>query len=243
VSAERVATPVLWHELECGGYTADLAVWEALAAEGGDPILDLGCGAGRVALHLARRGHAVIGLDADPALLAAFEERADGLAAEAVSEDAREFQIDREFGLVLAPMQLIQLLADTGERAGCLRSTARHLRPGGLAAFAIVEQLPAGAEVLPPLPDAREVDGWVYSSLPLETAVDGERMFVRRLRQSVSPAGDLSEEVDEVPIRALSAGALEREAAAAGLRPSARIEIAATEDHVGSTAVVLKRET
>ena len=46
----------------------------------------------------------------------------------------------------------------------------------------------------PPLPDVREVDGWVYSSLPLEAAIDGEVIVVRRLRQTVSPSGEPDEE-------------------------------------------------
>ena len=239
----RADGPVIWHDLEGGAYEADLALWERLAAESGEgPILDLGCGTGRVALHLARRGHRVVGVDLDDDLVEAFNRRAEGLPAEAVAADARDLDLDEEFGLVLAPTQLAQLFDGFEERQRCLSSVARQLRPDGVAAFAIVEQVPAATEdISPPLPDAREVEGWIYSSLPLEVIIDDDRLFVRRLRQLVSPAGDLSETVDEIPLFALSAARLEDEAKEAGLRPAAREEIAMTDDHVGSTVVLFER--
>ena len=88
----------------------------------------------------------------------------------------------------------------------------------------------------------REVDGWVYSSLPLDAVDIGEEIVIRRLRQTVSPAGELSEEEDEIRIRTLAADELEarggrgRPAAAA-----AAAQIAPTDLHVGSTVVVLGR--
>jgi SAM-dependent methyltransferase len=233
-------TSVLWHEIECGAYAADLDLWAELAQLHGDPVLDLGCGSGRVGLHLARRGHAVEGVDLDPALVAAFNERALGLPARAVEGDAGRFELGREFRLVLAPMQLLQLLDGEGERAACLARVAAHLSDGGLAAFAIVEELPAAAGPEAALPDAREANGWLYSSLPLEPALDPERIVVRRLRQTVSPAGELSEELNEVALRRLTASTLEREARAAGLRPVGRREVGPTDDHVGSTVVILE---
>jgi SAM-dependent methyltransferase len=234
---------VIWHDLECGSYTADLALWEELSDEVGGPILDLGCGSGRVGLHLARYGHQVDGLDADADLVAAFNERA--LAAEltatAIPGDAREFDLGKRYGFAMAPMQLIQLLAGRDERLACLSCVARHLTPGGRFAAAIVDEIPqAIAGAAPPLPDARELDGRVYSSLPLETAVDGGAIVVRRLRQTVSPTGELSEEVDEVHLRMLPAETLEAEGAEAGLRPAGRREIAAADAHVGSTVVLLE---
>jgi SAM-dependent methyltransferase len=242
--SRRADMSVVWHDLECGAYEADLALWERLAESNQGPVLDLGCGTGRVALHLARRGHRVVGVDSDADLVAAFNRRAAGLPAEAIAADARDFQLDEEFGLVLAPTQLAQLFDDPKERVRCLSCVARHLRPGGIAAFAIVERVPAATDdIPPPLPDTREVDGWVYSSQPLEIAIDEEKLLVRRLRQLVSPTGDLSDEVDEIPLFALSADRLEDEAEDAGLRPSARDEVPMTDDHVGSTVVVIERRS
>jgi SAM-dependent methyltransferase len=233
---------VIWHDAENGAYSGDLPLWEELAAEVDGPILDLGCGTGRVALHLARRGHATIGLDRDPELIAALAKRAEGLPLRAVVGDARHFELEDEIALALAPMQLAQLLADSEERVRCLRRTASHLRPGGRVVLSIVERLPAAAEGPPPLPDVREVDGWVYSSLPLDAVDIGAEIVIQRLRQTVSPDGELSEEENEIRIRTLSADELEREALAAGLRPLPRRQIPPTDLHVGSTVVVLEKE-
>jgi SAM-dependent methyltransferase len=230
---------VIWHEVECGSYAADLPLWEELA---GGSVLDLGCGTGRVAVHLARRGHAVTGLDIEPALVAALSERARELPAAATIGDARDFELETKFDLVLAPMQLLQLFADSENRIRCLRCVAAHLSAGGVAAFAIVESMPEPIDAASPLPDAREVDGWVYSSLPVDAQVDSSSIRVRRLRQTVSPEGELEEELYEVGLRRLDAETLEREAHEAGLRPTGRRPIPPTDAHVGSTAVLLRRE-
>jgi SAM-dependent methyltransferase len=234
-------TAVTWHDVECGGYEADLGLWEELADVAGGAILDLGCGTGRVALHLARRGHRVVGLDADAALLGALEERAAGLPVGVELGDARGFDLGSEFGLVLAPMQLLQLFGGGSERVECLRCVAAHLRPGGRSALAIVERIPAPEAEIAPLPDVREVDGWVYSSLPIDIRVDADAILVRRLRQVVSPEGETSDEIDEIELRRLSAETLEREAIDVGLSPAGRCEIPATDAHVGSTVVLLER--
>lgn len=234
-------TSVAWHDVECGVYAADLALWEELATEA-DPILELGCGTGRVSLHLARRDHRVIGMDIDGELLAAFAERARGLPATPVRGDARRFELPIGFSLVLAPMQLLQLFPEAGERVSCLRSVAAHLRPGGRAAIAILDGEPDDGAGEPPLPDAREIDGWVFSSLPLEARLGPEDLVVRRLRQAVSPDGRLSDALDEVRLALLAPETLEQEAEEAGLLPAGRRPVPATDAHVGSTVVLLEKE-
>ena len=231
----------IWHDVECGSYAADLPLWEELAERFGGPILELGCGTGRVALHLARRGYEVIGLDRDQELLEVLEERADGSKLTGLCADARDFELPRQVGLVLAPTHLLQLLPDQAQRRDCLRSVARTLRPGGLFAATIIEEMPEADGAPPPLPDVREVDGWVYSSLAIEAAIGPGEIIVRRLRHAVSPAGDLSEEPNEVRIATFSAASLEADAEATGLRPAGRREIPETELHVGSLVVLLER--
>lgn len=236
---------VIWNDVECGAYEADLAVWEQLATEHPGPVLELGCGTGRVVMHLAKTTERlVVGLDSDPDLVAAVWERGHGHSGDAEIGDVRGFELYFEFQLVLAPMQLIQLLESRTERICCLSCVADHLLPGGLAAFALVEEVPStppgGAE--PQLPDVGQIDDWVYSSLPLEPEVGQGSIVLRRLRQTVAPNGELSEELSEVELQMLSAETLEGEAVEMGLRPCGRRQIAATEAHVGSTVVLLEKE-
>jgi cyclopropane fatty-acyl-phospholipid synthase-like methyltransferase len=228
----------IWHDVECGSYGADLALWEELT-QPGDTVLDIGCGTGRVALHLARRGRAVTAIDREPQLLAELERRAAraALHVPAVCADARDFDLGVEFDAVLAPMQFIQLFRGARERAAMLARAAAHLRPGGLFATTLMnlEGEVLGDEYGPPPPDMREVDRWVYSSLSVGVRpVDrGEAIVIERVRTAVSPEGRQSRSVDEV----------EDEIAAAGLVVHERHEIPATEDHVASVAVTaLRRE-
>jgi SAM-dependent methyltransferase len=232
----------IWHDVECGAYAADLCVWSELADRCGDPVLELGAGTGRLAIHLARRGHRVIGLDNDPELIAAQRERAAGLPVTPLLADARGFELPEPVALAIAPMQLLQMLADRAERLACLDSIAAQLLPGGRLAAAMVEGMPEPEEGEPLLPDVREVDGWVYSSLPLEAVVGPEHIVVHRLRQRVAPTGELTDMPDSVTICTLTADELEAEAAEVGLVAIERLYIDPTEDHVGSTVVVLGEE-
>jgi SAM-dependent methyltransferase len=231
----------IWHDVECGAYEADLALWEELAERGGGTVLELGCGTGRVTLHLARRGHEVVGLDSDGELLAVLDGRGADLPVSTLEADARCFELASPASLILAPTHLLQLLAGATERAECLGCIAAALRPGGLMAASIIEELPEPDGAPPPLPDVREVDGWIYSSLATEVAVGSGELRVRRVRQLVSPEGSLSEEPNEVRIATFAAGALESEAAALGLKPAGRREIPPTDVHVGSLVVLLER--
>jgi SAM-dependent methyltransferase len=233
----------IWHDVECGDYEADLPLWEELAAAAGGPVLDLGCGTGRVALHLAGLGHEVTGVDREPEFVAELNARAGDLPCRGEVGDARDFALEgHDFALVLAPMQLLQLFSGTAERTACFASVAEHLRPGGAFAAAIVEEVPGGFNREDQaVPDTREVDGRVYASLPIETAVDPERITIRRLRKVVSSTGVLERSDDRIVLRQLSAAALQTEAATAGLTPVGRREIPPTLDHVGSTVVLLER--
>ncbi len=245
MSASAAATEAIWHDVECGAYAADLAIWDELAAAAAGPVLELGAGTGRVALRLAHAGHEVVALDSSQALLDELATRADagGLEVATVRADARALELDRSYGAILAPMQFLHLLGGSDARASLLAAVAAHLDPGGtFAAALLADDLPvaAGDAAVSLLPDVRELDGWIYSSLPVTAGQIGEALEIRRLRQIVSPAGELTETVDEVRLDALSPAELEGEGQAAGLEARERIEIPPTDDHVGSVVCVLE---
>jgi predicted RNA methylase len=70
-----MSATVIWHDVECGSYAEDLPLWRSLAAEYGDPVLDVGAGTGRVALDLATAGYRVTALDRDPDLIEELNRR------------------------------------------------------------------------------------------------------------------------------------------------------------------------
>jgi SAM-dependent methyltransferase len=232
---------VVWHDLECGGYAADLPLWRALADEHGGPILDVGAGTGRVALDLARHGHQVTALDRDESLLAELSRRAGDLRVVTRLADARSFQIGTRFALCLVPMQTIQLLGRDG-RASFLSCAREHLLADGALAAALTEELKPydvarGGPV--PLPDMFERDGVVYSSAPTAIRVDGSGFVLERRREKVARGGERSAELNAIRLDRVTADELEREGSAAGYRTLDRKWVPQTEDYVGSVVVML----
>jgi SAM-dependent methyltransferase len=249
---------VVWHDLECGAYRADLSLWLELAAQAGEPILDVGAGTGRVTLELARVGHAVTALDSAPALLAALCERANGLAVETVRADARSFELERkDYALCIVPMQTIQLLGGATGRMQFLRRARAHLRPGGLLACAILGELDpfdCSESGIGPAAERTTLDGSLYVSRAIRVAESKGHVVIERERRILSehappPSWPFRREQDErdgvaernvIELDTVTVAALRREGAEAGLEPQPTRELPATEEHVGSSVVMLR---
>jgi SAM-dependent methyltransferase len=232
---------VAWHDVENASYDADLFLWRELAAAADGPILDLGAGTGRVSADLAARGHALVALDANPELLAVLDERAPGVMT--VQADARGFELDRTFELVLAPMQLAQILGGHDGRVTMLECVHAHLSAGAVFAAALTDlrEVLADDTPSPPLPDMLERDGWVFSSQPVSLAVNDGGLVVERHRRAVSPGGEVREEMATIAFDSVGAAEFEAEARAVGLEPVGRRWIPETLDHFGSTVVLCRR--
>lgn len=234
------ADHVVWHDVECGAYRADLSLWRDLADAAGGPVLDVGAGTGRVSLDLAARGHEVIALDADPVLLAALSRRGAGLPVSTVHADMRRFDLGRRVALVVVPMQTLQLLDGPGDRRAFLDAARRHLEPGGILAAALADPLDGMApdDDALPLPDILEIHGTVYASQPLAVRPGPDGTEIERVRQRVAPDGALVTTADVILVRNLPPAVLETELAGAGFAPRPRRAIAPTTDHVGSAVVL-----
>ena len=233
---------VLWHDLECGAYAEDLPLWRELAAATDGPVLDVGAGTGRVTLDLARRGTPVVALDVDRDLLAELMHRAAGLPVETVTSDAREFSLGRRFGLIVVPMQTVQLLGGAEGRARFLVCAREHLAPGGLRAAALADALDAfdDEHSEPPLPDMLEIGGTLYASRPVAVRDHGERVAIERIRETIDHAGRRTAVGDVVMLDRLEPATFEAEGRVAGLQPLPGRVVPETEEYLGSQVVLLR---
>ena len=235
---------VIWHDVECSRYDADMTLWHELAEAAGGPILDVGAGTGRVTLDLARHGHDVVALDYDAALLDALAQRAqaEGLQIETVVGDASGFELGRsDFALVMAPMQTVQLLGREG-RLGFLNAAHAHVAPRGLVAIALADALETfdAEHVLLPLPDTMFVDGALYSSQPVGLRDRGESVAIERIRTIVRADGTRSASDDVLALDRITLEEVEAEGRAAGLEVLPGRIIDPTEEHVGTSVVMLR---
>jgi SAM-dependent methyltransferase len=240
------APAVIWHDVECGSYAEDLALWRELAEAADGPVLDVGAGTGRVALDLAARGIEVVALDTDPDLLAALGDRAAaaGLSVETAVADARDFALgDRRFALIAVPMQTLQLLGGADGRAAFLRAARAHLANGGLVAAALADALESFEAEIDglPEPDVTTVDGITYTSLPLAVVDEGDHAAIHRLRQTTGDGASApAEEHDVIRLARVGPAELAEEAEAVGLHAETARRIPATDVYVGSTVVILR---
>lgn len=136
-----------FYDLEYGGYDADLTLYLELARRTGGPILELGCGTGRVTAALARAGYEVVGLDNSPAMLARAEARLDPDLkgrVRLVRADMAGFDLGRQFALAIVPLGTFGHLTTPEAQLRCLGAVRRHLRPGGLLGLDLPNPLAPG---------------------------------------------------------------------------------------------------
>ena len=129
-----------FYDAENQDLTEDLALYSALLDEVGGPVLDVGCGTGRVALHLAAEGARVVGVDISGAMLRGAQARLAGRADLAGRVTLHEgsittFTSDLHFGLAVIAYNGFMHLRDQREQLAALRQIAAVLRDDGLLAI------------------------------------------------------------------------------------------------------------
>jgi SAM-dependent methyltransferase len=135
----------------------DVPFWCRLAGAVSGPVLELGCGTGRVSAPLVRAGVSLVGIDRSPHMLARAARRlaasrrrsSSGIAAGArlVRGDIRALPFgSARFQMVLAPYGLLQSLLTERDLAATLDEVARVLSPGGLLGMDLVPDVPSWRE-------------------------------------------------------------------------------------------------
>lgn len=114
--------------------------YRGLAERTGGPILELACGTARLSLPLAADGHEIVALDSSAAMLRAARRKAEtaGVAIAFVNGDMRSFDLGRTFALAIVSCNSLCHLSTNEELIGALSGISRHLAPGGLLAFDVV---------------------------------------------------------------------------------------------------------
>jgi SAM-dependent methyltransferase len=115
----------------------DFYVEEALAA--GEPVVELACGTGRIAVPIATAGVRVIGIDGSPAMLDVARERARAAGIEELLDlrhgDLREPPVAERVQLVLVPFRSLLHMTTDAERRRALAAAFSLLEPGGRLVF------------------------------------------------------------------------------------------------------------
>jgi SAM-dependent methyltransferase len=152
----------------------DGAFYLDAARQQGEPVLELGCGTGRVLLPIARAGIRIMGLDLSEAMLKRLRANLSKESAEVrgrveiVHGDMTKFDLGCTFRLITIPFRPFQHLLIVEDQIACLQRVARHLAPGGRLIFDFFQVNPRGmfdsefAKEFAPkefdLPDGRRVE-------------------------------------------------------------------------------------
>lgn len=237
------ASAAIWHEVECGGYTADLALWGRLAEEFPGPVLDVGAGTGRVGLELARGGANVVALESNRELAADLEgkaQEAEGGRLAVVCADAREFVDEQAFALVVVAMQTVQLFGGASGRARFFECARRNVSAGGCLAVAVADIAQgAGGGQGAFEPDVLVRGGQRYSSRPVSMRCDGDEVVIERERIQTAGGNEVARSLESQAIDRVEAKTIVAEGEAAGLKPGAVEYVPETEAYAGSEVVLL----
>ncbi len=117
--------------------TQDTAFYREMARDFGDPVLELGCGTGRITMALAQMGKRVTGLDVSEKMLERAALKRGALHTEErervhlVQGDMTHFDLGEKFRLVIIPFRPFQHLLEVRQQMDCLVCVRKHLARGG----------------------------------------------------------------------------------------------------------------
>lgn len=126
----------------------DIGLYVDCARQANSPVLELGCGTGRILIPTAAAGCEVVGLDTSANMLAVCRTKlkrqptAVQKRVRLVEGSMTDFMLEESFALVTAPFRVFQHLLRAEEQLECLRAVHRHLAPGGRFVFDVFHPNP-----------------------------------------------------------------------------------------------------
>jgi SAM-dependent methyltransferase len=122
-----------WYDRLIASEKNDVAFYCERAGEVDGPILELGCGTGRILVPICGMGKDIEGLDVSSEMLAICRRKLarKGLSAKLHEQDCADFDTGRRYSMIFMSGGSFQLLAAPGEAESCLAHVRSHLSPGG----------------------------------------------------------------------------------------------------------------
>lgn len=128
-----------YYDWTSDGLDNDTIYYTELAKGSGGPVLELGCGTGRVTLAIAKEGIQVVGLDQSERMLSFAKEKAIAMGLENrvewVQANMMQFDLGRKFPLIIIPYRSFLHLTSVKEQIMTLRRIRQHLTDDGCLAF------------------------------------------------------------------------------------------------------------
>lgn len=200
----------------------DAGFYADLCAQHGGPVLELGCGNGRILLELLRRGLDAMGVDASAGMLDELRRKAaaQSLPARAVRMDVRSLALRPGFATILCPYSLITYMVADADVARLLAGARRLLAPGGtfvVDAF-VPRQLVAQDDFAPDY--ARPFGTHTLARSKRVRALDAVTNRIERRYRLLGGDGAVVEQIDVAEtIRPFTPDAVRRAVRAAGMVP------------------------
>lgn len=139
-----------------------------LNVEESGSVLDFGCGNGRHAIELAKRGRRVVAVDFAPRLISQARENARAESAELASfleADCRDVELDEQFDAALCLYDVVGTFPSDEENARILSNLRKHLKPGARAIISVLNFTPAYERALNMVDDIHS-EPWQLLELP-----------------------------------------------------------------------------
>jgi SAM-dependent methyltransferase len=140
-----------FYDWEHAAFLDDLSLYLGLAERVGEPILEAGCGSGRLLLPLARAGYQVVGVDSSRQMLALARRKLaqDPVAGDRIrliSGDVRSLRLRQRFKLVIVALDSFGLMTERTDQLQVLATLRRHLLTDGLLAVDVANGNLRGGE-------------------------------------------------------------------------------------------------
>jgi SAM-dependent methyltransferase len=121
------------YDLLLDGFDFDIPFWQKVAREAKGPVLEAGCGSGRVLLRLLDSGFDADGFDLSGPMIERFQTKAKdkGWEDRAVVADMRDFSLPRRYARVICAFNGFAHCETTDDQLRALRCFRDHLEPGG----------------------------------------------------------------------------------------------------------------